>query len=174
MDLYGRGEGEKMKLKIALTMMLAFSTLVLGACGNNKTASEGTEKGHAGHMTGDLRQETENTDHLPEFLETKSDDMKMLYQAAAKHEELLQHIPCYCGCGESAGHMNNYDCFVYENKENGVVEWDDHGTKCGVCLEIAAESIIEYGNGKTVKEIRQAIDEKYKEGYAKPTPTPEV
>lgn len=43
---------------------------------------------------------------------------------------------------------------------------------CGVCLETAAESIIQYKDGKCLKEIRQYIDEKYKEGYSKPTPTP--
>jgi len=29
-------------------------------------------------------------------------------------------------------------------------------------------------SGKSIKQIRQSIDEKYKSGYAKPTPTPEV
>lgn len=43
---------------------------------------------------------------------------------------------------------------------------------CGVCLETAAESIIQYKDGKCLKEIRQYIDEKYKEGYSKPIPTP--
>lgn len=162
-----------MKLKIALTTMVAFSTVILGACGNNQeTREEGHE--HAEHVTGDLREETAGVDSLPKFLTAKSDDMKVLYQAAANHQELLENIPCYCGCGESAGHTSNYDCFVYDNKENGAVVWDDHGTRCGVCLEIAAESIVDYSKGKSIKEIRQMIDTKYKEGYAKPTPTPEV
>ena len=154
--------------------MVAFSTIILGACGNTQEASEREGDEHAQHVTGDLREETASVDNLPQFLAAKSDDMKVLYQAAANHQELLENLPCYCGCGESAGHTSNYDCFVYDNKENGAVVWDDHGTRCGVCLEIAAESIIDYSEGKSIKEIRQTIDEKYKEGYAKPTPTPEV
>ncbi|HWO96826.1 MAG TPA: PCYCGC motif-containing (lipo)protein [Bacillus sp. (in: firmicutes)] len=163
-----------MKFKLALTTMVAFSTIILGACGNNEEVHEEAGQEHAQHVTGDLREETASVDALPKFLAAKPDDMKVLYQAAAKHQELLENIPCYCGCGESAGHTSNYDCFVYDNKENGAVVWDDHGTRCGVCLEIAAESIVDYSEGKSIKEIRQTIDAKYKEGYAKPTPTPEV
>ncbi|NGY86748.1 hypothetical protein F6Y05_19420 [Bacillus megaterium] len=92
----------------------------------------------------------------------------------ANHQTLLENIPCYCGCGEEANHQNNYDCFIFENKENGAVTWDDHGTKCGVCLEIAAQAVVDYSKGKSIEDIRQEIDHKYKEGYAKPTPTPEV
>ncbi len=62
----------------------------------------------------------------------------------------------------------------HENKRDGKVVWDDHGTKCGVCLEIAAQSVSDLESGKSIKQIRQSIDEKYKSGYAKPTPTPEV
>ncbi|OYD55997.1 hypothetical protein CGZ90_19920, partial [Fictibacillus aquaticus] len=72
------------------------------------------------------------------------------------------------------GHKNNYDCFVFENKKSGAIVWDDHGTKCGVCLEIAAKSVLDYSKGKSIKEIRNTIDETYKQGYAKPTPTPEM
>ena len=163
-----------MKLKLAFTSMFVFSTVILGACGNTQETSEEAESAHEEHVTGDLREETASADRLPKFLADKPDEMKMLYQAAAQHQELLEHIPCYCGCGESAGITSNYDCFVNNNKQNGAVVWDDHGTRCGVCLETAAESIVDYSKGKSIEEIRQKIDEKYKEGYAKPTPTPEV
>ncbi|MFC3885174.1 PCYCGC motif-containing (lipo)protein [Bacillus songklensis] len=163
-----------MKLKPAFTSMFVFSAVILGACGNTQETSEEAESTHEEHVSGDLREETASADSLPKFLADKPDDMKILYQAAAQHQELLENIPCYCGCGESAGHTSNYDCFVHDNKENGAVVWDDHGTRCGVCLEIAAESITDYSKGKSIKEIRQNIDEKYKEGYAKPTLTPGV
>ncbi|QFT89293.1 hypothetical protein FIU87_11590 [Bacillus sp. THAF10] len=121
---------------------------------------------------GDIREETASVEELPTFLTNKPDDMKVIYSAAAKHEELLSQIPCYCGCGTSAGHKNSYDCFVHENKNDGSLVWDDHGTKCGVCLEIAATAVMDYSEGKSVKEIRDKIDDAYKEGYAEPTPTP--
>ncbi|GMB07988.1 uncharacterized protein with PCYCGC motif [Thermolongibacillus altinsuensis] len=149
------------------TWIMSFS-LVLSACSTNETTHPATK-----HVTssGDVRETTSSVDKLPSFLHKHDENMTLLYQQAAQHQTLLEHIPCYCGCGESAGHQNNYDCFVYENKQDGSIVWDDHATKCGVCLEIAATSIREYKNGKSMKEIRQMIDETYKEGYAKPTPT---
>lgn len=121
---------------------------------------------------GDLQEETKSVDVTPKFLEDKPEDMVTIYKAAAKSKDILESIPCYCGCGESADHKNNYDCFVAENKKDGSIVWDDHGTRCLACLEIAAESVVQYNSGKSPKEIREFIDNKYKEGYAKPTPTP--
>lgn len=166
--------------------------LLLSACSGNEAGTHEKEQEsdkdavkqeeshdeHAGHTEvvagGDLREETSGIDVAPEFLKNKPEDMQVIYLAAAKNRELLEQMPCYCGCGESVGHTSNYDCFIAENKKDGKIVWDDHGTRCGVCLEIAAQSVYELNNGKSVKEIRTMIDETYKEGYAKPTPTPEV
>ncbi|MED3842412.1 PCYCGC motif-containing (lipo)protein [Geobacillus stearothermophilus] len=149
--------------------MLSFSVLLSGCADGNSQ-----EQSHS-HITktatGDIRETTKSIEHLPSFLSAFEEEMAVLYQQAAEHRELLENIPCYCGCGQSAGHKNSYDCFVYETKQDGSVVWDDHATKCGVCLEIAAESIAAYDQGKSIKDIRHMIDEKYKEGYAEPTPT---
>ena len=119
-------------------------------------------------------EETASNEVLPEFLKDKPEEVQSIYANAAQNKELLENIPYYCACGESTGDKNNYDCFIHENKRDGKVVWDDHGTKCGVCLEIAAQSVPDLESGKSIKQIRQSIDEKYKSGYAKPTPTPEV
>jgi bacterioferritin-associated ferredoxin len=156
---------------IMAACLLSFG-IIMGACSDDETSK--AKHDHSMTYTtnsGDIRETTKSIDHLPTFLNNFEEDMAVLYQQAAKHKDLLEHIPCYCGCGEAAGHKNNYDCFVYETRKNGSVVWDDHATKCGVCLEIAKESIAEYDKGKSIKEIRQMIDEKYKEGYAEPTPT---
>ncbi|RFU63753.1 PCYCGC motif-containing (lipo)protein [Peribacillus glennii] len=178
-------------MKLKYTFLLALIIALLTACSNPSETAESSKKeankeGHTehtkenaaaetqSHTHGDIREETANADILPKFLNDKEDDMKTIYLAAAKSRDLLEKIPCYCGCGEEAGHKNNYDCFVFENKKDGKVVWDDHGTKCGVCLQIAAQSVIDLQNGKSVKEIRDAIDKKYEKGFAKPTPTPGV
>ncbi|KKI94086.1 hypothetical protein WQ54_00670 [Bacillus sp. SA1-12] len=163
-----------MNVKILFISLLI--TIIISACSGKEKVDEKEDEHttHQEHVIHDIREETKNSDEMPKFLKDKPEDMQVLYLAAAKNRELLEKIPCYCGCGETANHKNNYDCFVYENKENGAVVWDDHGTKCGVCLEIAAQSILDYQDGKSIKEIRSNIDTMYKEGYAKPTPTPEV
>lgn len=157
-----------------LSGFFACMIVILTACSGSEESAGGNEHKEESHTSGDLREETASSDALPEFLKGKPDDMITIYSAAAKHKELLEKIPCYCGCGEEAGHKNNYDCFVHDNKKSGAVVWDDHGTRCGVCLEIAAQSVVDFNKGKSIKEIREKIDKAYENGYAKPTPTPEV
>ncbi len=171
----------KMLITKSRFITIVLATSMISGCGNESKESAGSEntettqhEEHQQHTLADKREETESSDTLPSFLIDKPEDMQLIYAAAAKHQALLENIPCYCGCGKEAKHQNNYDCFIFENKENGSVTWDDHGTKCGVCLEIAAQAVVDYNKGKSIEDIRQEIDDKYKEGYAKPTPTPEV
>ncbi|WP_080781570.1 PCYCGC motif-containing (lipo)protein [Priestia megaterium] len=96
------------------------------------------------------------------------------YSSAAPNKELLENVPCYCGCGEAEVHKSNYDCFIHENKKDGKAVRDNHRTKCGGCLEIATQSTFDLRSSKLIKQIRQSIDEKYKNSYAKPTPASEV
>lgn len=155
-------------------LMLLSSILLLSACGQeNKQENHEEHEDHVGHLeNGDLQETTASFDILPAFLDTQSEDMKLVYQAAAKANDVLKWMPCYCGCGDSAGHKSNFNCFVHEIKENGEVVWDDHGTRCAACLETAIASIQMVQEGKSLLEIRNTIDETYKEGYAKPTETP--
>ncbi|QQZ08355.1 PCYCGC motif-containing (lipo)protein [Heyndrickxia vini] len=154
-----------------MLLLLFALILVLSACTSSKDGSKESHEKKTVEHTMPMGEETTSKDVLPTFLDNTSETVQTIYQAAASHQELLEHMPCYCGCGEM-GHQSNYDCFIQENKKNGAVVWDEHGVNCDVCLEIAAQSIVDYNKGKSMKEIRKSIDEKYKEGYAKPTPTP--
>lgn len=168
------------KRKFAVLMLSA--GLLLGGCGAEKAqepaeSNQGTETVHEHGSqnklaNGDLQEVTASAKELPTFLDGKSDEMRTIYALAAQEKDVLTWIPCYCGCGESAGHESNLNCFINEVKEDGSIVWDDHGTRCGVCLEIAVESAKMDSEGKSLTEIRNTIDEKYKTGYAKPTPTP--
>ncbi|MGI8316337.1 PCYCGC motif-containing (lipo)protein [Halobacillus mangrovi] len=163
-----------MKWKGILIIGLILGSFLTGCSSDEDSTSQSGEETNTEHVNGDLREETADKDKLPAFLNDKSEDMQTLYTAVSQNKDLLENMPCYCGCGESVGHKNNYDCFIHENKEDGSVVWDDHATKCGVCLEIAAQSIIDHQEGKSIKQIRQDIDQTYGEDYAEPTPTPEV
>lgn len=161
--------------KVILFLFLPLSIFILGACssGTNDTSRDNE---HIMHDTvlGDIREETASRNILPDFLTDKHEMMQQTYMAVAMNQELLEKIPCYCGCGESVGHKSSYECFVHQNNDDGSLIWDDHGTKCNVCVEIAIKSIVDHNNGKSVEDIRNMIDETYKEGYANPTPTPEL
>jgi hypothetical protein len=162
-----------------LLSIFALSLLVLSACGEdkqvvekdqNEAQKEASHEKH-GHASGDIQEETASADVLPSFLDNKSEDIRLVYQIAGQSTEILEWIPCYCGCGESAGHKSNLNCFIQEKRKDGTIVWDDHGTRCLTCLEIAVQSAKMHKDGMDLKEIRQTIDNTYKEGYAKPTPT---
>lgn len=158
---------------ICYFMFLATIFIVLSGCSSSEEGKENagnkTSSYHA--ENGDLREVTSGPSELPPFMMDKHEDMQNIYMASAQHQELLEYIPCYCGCADSADHQSALNCFVFETKENGEIVWDDHGTRCGVCLETAAESINQFRDGKSIKEIRDYIDEAYKEGFSEPTPT---
>ncbi|WP_212774277.1 PCYCGC motif-containing (lipo)protein [Polycladomyces abyssicola] len=90
---------------------------------------------------GDVTEMTSSPNQLPRFLNGKDANVLKIYRSAAKNGDLLQYIPCYCGCGESVGHKNNLNCFVKETKSDGSIVLDSHGMNCGTCLNIASEAI---------------------------------
>jgi hypothetical protein len=141
--------------------------LLLAACGKDKESSQT-------HVTpnGDTREQTASLTELPGFLDNRPPKTLLAYQSAASLRETLQWIPCYCGCGQSAGHKSNANCFIHAVKDDGTVVWDDHGTRCDVCQSIALQSAQLKSQGKSNLEIRKFIDATYKTGYAAPTDTP--
>lgn len=56
------------------------------------------------------------------------DMMRQAYVFAARNPDVLDYVPCYCGCGQTDGHVGNTDCFVDSRAPNGqVLEWATHG-----------------------------------------------
>jgi hypothetical protein len=50
---------------------------------------------------------------FPAGMEESDPEILEAYVFAAKHPEVLQYMPCYCGCEEPrSAHESNYDCFV--------------------------------------------------------------
>ncbi len=93
------------------------------------------------------------------------------YEFAARHPDVLRHIPCFCGC-ERNGHGNNEDCFVARRKADRSPEWNPHGIGCGICIDVAMAAREMHASGTAVADIRRAIDQKYKSEYPTSTPTP--
>jgi hypothetical protein len=163
-------------VKKSILLILLATVLVLSACGKNTNTTHENHDLANGEQhqlpNGDLQEVTASTDVLPSFLDDKPEDMRLVYQVAATATDIIEWMPCYCGCGESANHGSNLNCFIDEIREDGSVVWDDHSTRCQVCLDTAVDSVMMMQEGKSLKEIRTIIDETYKEGYAKPTDTP--
>lgn len=52
--------------------------------------------------------------------------VRAMYAYAARRPDVLQYMPCYCGC-ERQGHRSNRDCFVKSKTAAGVPQWDAMG-----------------------------------------------
>lgn len=97
--------------------------------------------------------------------------IRATYEFAARHPEVLNYMPCFCGC-ERAGHGSNHDCFIGARDRNGkVTSWDTHGIGCEVCIDVAESAMQMHNSGASVTAIRAAIDKRYAQAHGH-TPTP--
>ena len=59
---------------------------------------------------------------FPGGMEKSDPEVLEAYVFAAKHPEVLQFMPCYCGCEHPrSAHESNYDCFVDIVDRSGAV-----------------------------------------------------
>jgi len=85
---------------------------------------------------------------LPDYAVTNAMTLKA-YKYATEHPEVLEQIPCYCGCGEHGSvasegkpHKSVRDCFI---TDTGV--YDNHASFCDVCVGIAMKAQSYFPNG---------------------------
>jgi hypothetical protein len=94
------------------------------------------------------------------------------FHFAAEHPEIASYVPCFCGC-QQAGHKGNHDCFVRSRAANGdVIEWEEHGVECAVCIDVATRSRQMLASGASLPEIRAAIEREFTPNFPSMTPTP--
>jgi len=94
------------------------------------------------------------------------------FMFAAEHPEVTSYVPCFCGC-QQGGHKGNHDCFVRSRAANGdVIEWEEHGVECAVCIDVATRSRQLLASGASVQEIRAAIEREFVPSAQTMTPTP--
>ena len=60
----------------------------------------------------------------PSFVTDEGPEVQALYEFQITHGELMRYIPCFCGCGDSAGHRSNRDCYVQSVGADGSVVLD--------------------------------------------------
>jgi hypothetical protein len=72
------------------------------------------------------------------------------YQTAKDIPEVLEQLPCFCGCMSSFGHKNNLFCFK-----------DQHGSGCNLCQDIALDARKMHDQGMSIAQIQENIKTKY-------------
>lgn len=60
----------------------------------------------------------------PNFVTDGDAEIQRLYEFQITHGELMRYMPCFCGCGQNAGHRNNRDCYVTSVNADGSVVLD--------------------------------------------------
>jgi len=97
----------------------------------------------------------------------------MAYQFAMDRPDIMMWMPCYCGCGEHSGHKSAKNCFIKESSTATDVQFDEHGANCQMCVTIALDTKTMTEEGRSLKEIRTYIDDKFGDiGPGTDTPMP--
>jgi len=82
------------------------------------------------------------------------------YAAAQLCPEICAKLFCYCGCDMTDDHDSLLDCFT-----------SDHGVDCHICQEEALIALKMKREGKSMKQIQQAIDVMFEKEYPFDEPT---
>jgi hypothetical protein len=80
-------------------------------------------------------------------------DVAEAYRLARDRPELLEQMPCYCGCYVSEGHQNLLDCFRQRHPES-----------CPTCVAITRRAAKLEKAGYAAADIKRMIDREYASG----------
>ena len=98
--------------------------------------------------------------HMPADVQNAPVRVQEAYQFAVANADLLQTLPCYCGCSP-LGHKNNYDCYVAGVDPAGVVEFDAHALGCQICVDITQDAMRFTREGRSLISLQQHVDRNY-------------
>ena len=99
-------------------------------------------------------------EQLPAQVQSAPAAVRAAYQFAAANPDVMQHIPCYCGCG-GIGHTSNYSCYVSHADTAGSLTFDNHALGCSICVDITQDVMRLLREGKSVPDIRAYVDSTY-------------
>ncbi len=119
---------------IGLGLTSAAVSIVAGSCssgggsGTPVSTSAGTDPDPAAAFSGFEPADEPNGDlskvEWPSFVTDADPEVKELYEFQITHGELMRYMPCFCGCGNDAGHRSNRDCYVESVGADGTVVLD--------------------------------------------------
>lgn len=72
------------------------------------------------------------------------------YFIAREIPEILDSLHCYCECKKHMGHKSLLTCYV-----------DGHAARCDVCQDEAFMAYDLFKQGRDVRSIRRAVDERF-------------
>lgn len=131
--------------------------VLLSGCGGKESATS-----HSHGLDSERYETTASLEVMPKLLSVYTDNTQASYASVGELEEILKELKCYCGCMDNEKlHESLHRCFIAEKNEDGV-KWTDHGAQCGTCLSELQDAKRMNDEGKSVEEIKDFINNKYK------------
>jgi hypothetical protein len=106
----------------------------------------------------------------PEYVRHAADTVQEAYHYALERPDVIQWMPCYCGCA-SMEHRSNLDCFLRARMAAGAVVFEEHASFCDVCVQTALLAKQRIGEGRSLAEIRAEVDATFGGNGVPGTPT---
>ena len=130
---------------LLLTLVAVLLTTAISAC---SAKSQSTEL----HML--------PLGEMPAEVQSAPISVQAAYQFNAANPDIMEDIPCYCGCGD-IGHTSNYDCYVSAVDASGKITFDNHALGCSICVDITQDVMRMLRDGKSPQDARAYIDATY-------------
>jgi hypothetical protein len=134
-----------------IIFLLSIAGTALVGCGSNPMTGLSTE--HDSMKMAPMSM-------MPDEVKSAATVTQEAYQFAVANPDVMQHIPCYCGCG-NMGHTSNYMCYVKSVEADGKVNFDSHALGCSICVDITQDAMRLLKQGKNVTEIKAYVDKTY-------------
>jgi hypothetical protein len=109
---------------------------------------------------GDMHLNMASMDQMPAEVHAAPVTVQEAYQFNVANPDVMENIPCYCGCG-NIGHTSNYDCYVSNVDDKGNITFDNHALGCSICVDITQDVMRMLKDGKSQQEARAYVDATY-------------
>jgi hypothetical protein len=106
----------------------------------------------------------------PAYVDANGAATSEAYAYALTRPDLLQYMPCYCGC-VAMDHRSNLDCFLRPRQAGMGISFEEHASYCVVCVDTALMAKRMLGEGASFAAIRAAVDAEFGDTGAPPTVT---
>lgn len=95
-----------------ILFLFAISTLLLAACSNEENHSAFPVDDSLDGLAYNMKEDKWSPLMADYLSQVDNPVVADTYKLAMENPDVLNHMPCYCGCYESSGHEHNTHCFV--------------------------------------------------------------
>ena len=95
---------------------------------------------------------------MPDEVQQAAVTVREAYQFAVANPDVLTQLPCYCGCGDMGTLELLLLCAICGRRD---IVFDTHALGCGICVDITQDAMRMQRDGKSLADIRAAIDADY-------------